>query len=178
MYSALKHEGRPLYDYARAGQHIERQARTVVIHDMALIRHEGEKCWIRVNCSKGTYIRVLAEQIGGALGCPAHLAALRRTRIGALEVAQALTVEVLEAQSMESRLGCLLPSQILLKSMPLVVLDDSAERAVRQGQALQRSIEPPGMVQLQGPDGRLVGLAEARAGGTIHPTRILLPGVI
>ncbi len=174
MYSALKHEGRPLYDYARAGQHIERQARTVMIHDLTMMQREGDKCWISVTCSKGTYIRVLAEQIGEALGCPAHLAALHRTRVGVLEVAQAKTVEALESQPLESRLRCLLSSQILLKSMPLVVLDESAERAVRHGQALQRSIEPPGMVQLQGPDGRLVGLAEARADGSIHPKRILL----
>ncbi len=173
MYSALKHEGRPLYDYARAGQHIERQARTVVIHDLEMIRREGEKCWIRVSCSKGTYIRVLAEQIGEAVGCPAHLAALRRTRVGALDLAQAKTVEAMEMLSAEDRLGCLLPSQILLKSMPLVVLDEPGERAVRLGQALQRSIHPPGVVQLQGLGGRLVGLAEARADGTIHPKRIL-----
>jgi tRNA pseudouridine55 synthase len=173
MYSALKHEGKPLYDYARAGQTIERHARTVVIRELVALRREGEQCWIRVSCSKGTYIRVLAEQIGEALGCPAHLAALRRTRVGALEVGDAQTVEALEAQSMAGRLGCLLPSQILLKSMPLVVLDEAAERSVRQGQVVHRNTVHAGTVQLHGPGGTLVGLAEARADGTIHPKRIL-----
>ncbi|MSQ60443.1 MAG: tRNA pseudouridine(55) synthase TruB [Betaproteobacteria bacterium] len=173
MYSALKHEGKPLYDYARAGQTIERQARVVHISELVALRREGDKCWIRVSCSKGTYIRVLAEQIGEALGCPAHLAALRRTRVGGLEVREAQSVDALEAQPMADRLRRLLPSQILLESMPLVVLDEAAERAVRLGQVLHRDFEPAGMVRLHGPSGTLVGLAEARAGGTIHPKRIL-----
>ncbi|MFN0315213.1 MAG: tRNA pseudouridine(55) synthase TruB [Burkholderiales bacterium] len=173
MYSALKREGKALYEYARAGQTVERQARRVLIRELVALRREGDKCWIRVSCSKGTYIRVLAEQIGEALGCPAHLAALRRTRVGALEVGDAQTVEALEARPMAGRLGCLLPSQILLKSMPLVELDEAAERSVRQGQVLHRSTGHAGAVQLHGPGGTLVGLAEARADGTIHPKRIL-----
>ena len=85
MHSALKHEGKPLYDYARAGVEIEREPRSVTIHSIAVMAGEGDLWTIDVACSKGTYIRTLAEDIGEALGCGAHLAALRRTGSGGLD---------------------------------------------------------------------------------------------
>jgi tRNA pseudouridine55 synthase len=117
----------------------------------------------------------LAEQIGAELGCPAHLAGLRRTRIGLLSVDEAQTLATLEAQPIEIRRSHIQPPQILLQSVPSLILDEPAVRAVRQGQLLRRAVERSGLVQLQGPGGELVGLAQAGADGTIAPKRILLP---
>jgi tRNA pseudouridine55 synthase len=97
MYSALKRDGRPLYDYARAGKSVERAARPITIHELTLDAAAGDRLAVTVRCSKGTYIRVLAEDIGRSLGCGAHLARLRRLAIGPFSVAEAATAEGLAA---------------------------------------------------------------------------------
>ncbi len=89
MHSALKRDGKPLYDYARAGIELEREPRRVTIHSIRVVEGEGARWTIDVSCSKGTYIRTLGEDIGEALGCGAHLAALRRTACGALSLGAA-----------------------------------------------------------------------------------------
>ena len=93
MYSALKKDGRPLYDLARQGIEVERAARAVTIHALLLLDVAGDRCRLRVTCSKGTYIRTLAEDLASYLGCCAHLAALRRTAVGALNVADAVPLD-------------------------------------------------------------------------------------
>uniref|UniRef100_UPI0035ADC3C5 tRNA pseudouridine(55) synthase TruB n=1 Tax=Thauera aminoaromatica TaxID=164330 RepID=UPI0035ADC3C5 len=114
MYSALKRDGKALYEYARAGIELERAARRVVIHALELLDFAGERFTIRVHCSKGTYIRSLAMDIGAALGCGAHLAALRRTAIGAFDLSGALTLEALEAAGEGGRDALLAPVDALV----------------------------------------------------------------
>lgn len=129
MHSALKHEGKALYEYARAGIEIERPAREVTIHAIHIIDWQSPTLVLDVACSKGTYIRTLAEDIGQALGCGAHLSALRRTGSGLLDLQQAVTLEALQAMSEAEREARLLPADTLLAAWPAVHLpDDEAGR--------------------------------------------------
>ena len=188
MHSALKKEGKALYEYARAGQSVEREARPVVIHALtqvssALEQHpqsyavlEGHPVvHLLVTCSKGTYIRVLGEDIGRALGCGAHLASLRRTQVAQLSVAGAITLEALEALTLQERRARLLPVDTLLSSLPQLMLDDGQMRRLLQGQKLsphvflaslrtQRPDLPgatwPVVCRATGPAGQLLGTVE------------------
>jgi tRNA pseudouridine55 synthase len=126
MYSALKKDGRALYEYARAGIEVERVARAVTIYElnMALshVNHEYFAIKMVVKCSKGTYIRTLAEDIGEALGCGAHLTALRRIETGGFHAAQCVSLEALEAMTLQQRLACLHPVDDLLRQHTVVTL--------------------------------------------------------
>ena len=124
MHSALKHGGRALYEYARAGVEVERAARGVTIHAIDIVQWHDALLTVDVHCSKGTYIRTLAEDIGAALGCGAHLAALRRTAVGALRLEQAVTIEGLAALDEEARAALLRPADTLLSSWPEVQLPE------------------------------------------------------
>ena len=136
----MKHEGRALYDYARAGIEVERAARSVTIHHIDIVDWQDERLVLDVRCSKGTYIRTLAEDIGEALGCGAHLAALRRTASGKLTVDDAVTLERLAALSEAERDALLLPADALLADWPQVHLpDDEAGRFLT---GLRRRVEP------------------------------------
>ena len=129
MHSALKHEGRPLYDYARKGIEIERAPRRITIHRIDIVGWQSPSLVIDVVCSKGTYIRTLAEDIGAALGCGAHLSALRRTGCGALNIAAAVSIDALSAMTEIEREGLLLPADLLLADWPQVELpEDEAGR--------------------------------------------------
>ena len=133
MYSALKKDGKPLYEYARAGVEVAREARAVTIYElnMALARISNVDSAINIvaKCSKGTYIRTLGEDIGEALGCGAHLSALRRTGTGGFNVSQCVTLQALEAMTDDERLACLLPVESLLTDHTVVILDsDNAGR--------------------------------------------------
>jgi tRNA pseudouridine55 synthase len=129
MHSALKKDGKALYEYARAGIEVERVARQVVIHDLAGVLIANEAIKLIVNCSKGTYIRTLGEDIGEKLGCGAHLSSLRRIGTGGFDVSQCVTLEALEAMTEDERLGCLLPVESLLEGHARVTLD--AENTAR-----------------------------------------------
>ena len=129
MHSALKHQGKALYEYARAGVEVERAARRITIHHIDILEWQQERLVIDVACTKGTYIRTLAEDIGAALGCGAHLSALRRTACGPLMLAGAVTIEQLIALSEAEREALLLPTDALLSAWPEVQLpDDEAGR--------------------------------------------------
>lgn len=129
MHSALKHQGKALYDYARAGIEVERPSRNVTIHAIDIVDWQHETLVIDVRCSKGTYIRTLAEDIGEALGCGAHLSALRRTGSGALGLEGAVTMEQFAAMTPEAREALLQPADVLLSGLPAVQLpDDEAGR--------------------------------------------------
>ena len=99
MYSALKRDGKPLYDYARQGIELERPPRAVTIHELQLLSCNGHVATVMVQCSKGTYIRTLAQDIGRVLGCGAHLTALRRTRVGPFQLEDAITLDGLQAMA-------------------------------------------------------------------------------
>ena len=139
MHSALKHEGRALYDYARAGQTVERTARAVTVHAIDVLDWQHERLVIDVRCSKGTYIRTLAQDIGEALGCGAHLAALRRTACGALTVDDAITIEALAALDESERAALLRPADVLLADWPRVALP--ADEAGRFLTGLRRRVD-------------------------------------
>ena len=123
MHSALKHEGKALYEYARQGIHIERATRAVTIHRIDIVSWQAPLLMIDVSCSKGTYIRTLAEDIGAALGCGAHLSALRRSGSGALHIGQAITLPAFEAMDEAQRDACLLAPEVLVADWPMVALD-------------------------------------------------------
>ena len=129
MHSALKHQGRALYEYARQGIEVERAARHIVIHRIDIVSTQGDELVIDVSCSKGTYIRTLAEDIGAALGCGAHLSGLRRTFCGALCLDQAVGIDTLAQMTEAERDALLLPADSLLAGWPEVQLpDDEAGR--------------------------------------------------
>ena len=140
MYSALKRDGKPLYEYARAGQTLEREAREVTIHALALTQSalpDTNEFTFRVTCSKGTYVRTLAEDIGEALGCGAHLRGLRRTAVGPLTLDGAVTLEDLSALDHAQRVAKLAPVDALLKTLPAIMLDETLARRFSHGQRLR-----------------------------------------
>ena len=134
MFSALKRDGKTLYDLAREGVSIEREARSVRIEKLEILEFADELLTVEVTCSKGTYIRVLAEDIGEALGCGAHLASLRRTKVGALSLEDAVTLQALETMSVDERLATLKPLDALMQTLPAVHL--SNERGVLEPERL------------------------------------------
>jgi tRNA pseudouridine55 synthase len=179
MHSALKKDGRALYEYARAGIEVERQAREVTIYELAASLDNTDSSRhafsMKVKCSKGTYIRALAEDIGEALGCGAHLSALRRVETGGFHASQCVTLTALEAMTDEERLRCLLPVESLLRDHTVVMLD--AQNAGRFLSGLRRRGEWPdmGRVAVYGETPRaLLGTAHSRAGELI-PGRLLNP---
>ena len=170
MHSALKRDGVPLYQLARAGRTVERQARRIEIHELELLQCAPPILELRVRCSKGTYIRVLAEDIGAALGTGAHLAALRRTGSGRFQVRDAATLE--ELRVMPNRRAALLPLRVLLEGLPSTELDAAAETRLRNGQPLKISGLEEGLCALYRADGAVIGLGQAQAQGILRPLRL------
>ncbi len=174
MYSALKRDGRPLYQLARAGVEVERLPRDVVVNRLVVVEREGETLTVEVDCSKGTYVRVLAEDIGRALGCGAHLTALRRTRVGRLTLAGATTLEVLEAMALDDRRALLRPVDSLLESLQRIVLDDELAQRFQLGQRLAIEAQPRGeRVRVYAPDEVLLGTANVTEWGVVAPERLI-----
>jgi tRNA pseudouridine55 synthase len=171
MYSALKRDGVPLYKLARRGEEVERKPRRVSISQLDLRAFHSPLMEIRVRCSKGTYIRTLAQDIGAALGCGAHLAALRRTGSGRFRIDDAVGLEVLAAMSPESRLRRLLPLAELLVGLPRAELDAPSAARLRNGQALPVSGLAQGLCGVFGPDGAVLGLGRSD-GASLHPLRL------
>ena len=172
MHSALKYQGKPLYEYIRKGESVPRASRTVTIHELELLRCDTDEIEIDVRCSKGTYIRTLAEDIGHALGCGAHLRGLRRTTIGAFGLDQAYSWEALEAMGMAQRDACLLPLDKLLQDLPALHLDAAHAARIAQGQRLALDANvAEGKVRLYSA-GHFIGVAEL-AGRRLAPLRLL-----
>ena len=178
MYSALKRDGKPLYEYARAGQTVEREGRNVTIHALDLLSCELPDVTFRVTCSKGTYVRTLAEDLGEALGCGAHLTMLRRTGVGALTLEHAVTLDALSDADEAARDTWLQPVDALLSTFPLVRLDDASAKRFLHGQRLPLSALDP----IDATDGervrvydaqRLLGVAR-KANGVLAPERLVV----
>jgi tRNA pseudouridine55 synthase len=169
MHSALKRGGVPLYKLARKGASVEREPRRVRIIDLDVIKFSSPHLEIRVKCSKGTYVRTLAEDIGEALGTCAHLAGLRRTGSGRWRVEAASGLDVLSSPSRMSRL---LPITALVADLPRADLDDAQVARFRNGQSLD-SFPGEGLRAVYGADGRVIGLAQAGPGGALKPLRLL-----
>jgi tRNA pseudouridine55 synthase len=173
MYSALKHEGKALYEYARAGQNIERPARRVSIYEIQLNSYAQGLVDITVSCSKGTYIRTLAEDVGRLLGCGAHLAGLRRLTTAHFSLDNALTLEQLDAMPMEMRDQALLPADAALAKLPKVELDADSAHYLLQGQAVWKAgVVDDGPLRLYAGD-VFLGMGERSADGKIAPRRLL-----
>lgn len=173
MYSALKHEGTPLYEHARAGREIERAPRRVFIRQLSLVQSRGDEIIVRVRCSKGTYVRVLAEDIGRSLGCGGCLSALRREAVGGFELSSAITFDRLEALGAQERDALLLPSDALVASLPRLELDARGSQRISQGQPVDHLETPAaGLTRIYGPGREFLGIAEVAGSGRIVPKRL------
>ncbi len=182
MYSALKRDGKPLYAYAREGVVLDREAREVTIHSLLLLELQWPLMRFRVCCSKGTYIRTLAEDIGEVLGCGAHLTQLRREKTGGFDVSEALTLEAIEAAAMPERLHFLRPNDALVADYPRIELDVAMTARLRLGQRLPwivAGVTQSGHYRTYADDGEFIGLVHAIDGG-LRPERLVAqasPGI-
>ncbi|MFC5509910.1 tRNA pseudouridine(55) synthase TruB [Massilia jejuensis] len=177
MYSALKRDGKAYYEYAREGIVLERAARPVTIHGLELIGYDAPMLRIRVTCSKGTYVRVLGEDIGAALGCGAHLNALRRIQVGALTAENMITLDALQAHG--APLSLLAPVDTLLSTFPPIALTPELARRFLNGQRLALGKEPgvavppeQGRVRVVC-EGRLLGTANLQEYAVLAPERLI-----
>jgi tRNA pseudouridine55 synthase len=172
MYSALKHQGKPLYEYIRKGETVERELRNVVIHELVLDKLCGDELEISVRCSKGTYVRTLAEDIGRMLGCGAHLKGLRRTAIARFSLDNAYSLSQLEAMTSSERDACLLPFDAMLSDLPRLELDSVQVGRLAQGQRLGMDLAlPDGKIRMYA-DGQFIGLGELE-GRRLAPSRLI-----
>ena len=171
MYAAIKRQGRPLYDYARRGEQVDRAPRRVAIRRLDLESFEGETADLYVECSKGTYIRTLAEDIGTVLGCGAHLAALERLAVGPFTLEQSVKLEDLEGVSSNRRRECLLLPQALLESWPRLRLPAELTAKFRHGQAVPVDAVD-GNVAVFGEGEVFLGTGEV-SGRTLQPRRLM-----
>jgi tRNA pseudouridine55 synthase len=172
MHSAIKHRGKPLYEYIRKGETVERELRRVFIRELTLQRLQGNELEFSVLCSKGTYVRTLAEDIGEKLGCGGHLIALRRTGIGEFSLDNAYTLGQLESMDAAQRDACLMPLDRLVQNLPSLELDEAQAYRLAQGQKLGLSDGHPDGKRRLYAAGRFIGLGEL-GGGRLLPCRLL-----
>lgn len=174
MYSALKHQGKKLYELARAGQTIERPARPITIFAVTLIDAQPDQLSLAVRCSKGTYIRSLAEDIGQYLGTCATVTQLRRTAAGSFSIANAYTLEHLQTLDSAALARCLLPLDSALDALARIDLSTEQAARVAQGQRLVldngAETDTPQTVRLYCPQG-FMGFGELSYNGKLQPTK-------
>ncbi len=177
MYSALKRDGTPLYELARAGVEVEREERPVRIEALALTAFEPGAFELDVRCSKGTYVRTLVEDLAAAVGQCAYVASLRRIAAGPFAEVDLVTPQALE-QAAERGLAALdallLPPLAGLASWPRVAVDEKQALRLARGQAVEAPDGPPGLVAVTGSDGALLGIGERAAGGGLRPHRWMM----
>ena len=174
MYSALKHEGQPLYRLARAGLEVERKARRVTVHALEMRAWEPPLLEFRVYCSKGTYVRTLAEDIAAALGCCAHLEALRRLSVDPFREGDMVSLEELEERQSQGQIdSCLLPVDAGLADWPRVELDGESARRFSHGNPVADAAGPDGPVRVYDMAGRLLGWGEIQTGQGLRARRIM-----
>ncbi len=175
MYSALKHKGKALYEYAREGVDIARQARCVQIKNITVHEFLGDVATVTVTCSKGTYIRTLAEDIGAKLGCGAHLIGLRRTETAGYLLPEAITIEQLEAMSIEARDAQLLPVDSAIEYLPKITLNADAAHFLMQGQTVWLAGKTPkGDLRVYDENNCFLGLGFLQDDGKIAPKRLIV----
>ena len=184
MYSAIKQGGKPLYKFAREGRDVERKSRRVVIKQLELRAFRGgekPEVDIYLECSKGTYVRSIAEDLGRALGCGAHVSALRRTQAGPFGIEDSVSLSTLEALKRSEQLAqmdaLLLPADTALGGLPLVQLSESGGFYMRQGQPVQVPNAPcDGMVRVALETGEFLGVGEILDDGRVAPRRLIVAG--
>jgi len=160
MYSALKYQGKPLYSYARDGINIPRPKRKVTIYAIDLKEYEEDNLKLKIKCSKGTYIRTLAEDIGDQLNVGGYLIELRRTNIGNLSIENALNIDQIEITKDEDRLKLLLPPEELLSEYEKIILNTHQENAIKDGKAIEQKTKISGLFRLYGVNNDFIGLGE------------------
>lgn len=170
MYSAIKVNGKKLYEIARKGGEVERQSRQITIHELTLLGEENGDYLLRVRCSKGTYIRTLCHDIGQALGCGGVMTALRRTRIGGYDVRDAYTMTALSEMDRASAEPLLLPLDSLFSDLPAVTLSGVNEAHCRNGRPFSLPL-PDGRYRLYGNDGQFLMIAAAESENVIAVKR-------
>jgi tRNA pseudouridine55 synthase len=171
MYSALKLNGKKLYELARKGITVERKPRRITIFELKLLDTQKDSLELEVYCSKGTYIRSLAEDIGDALGCGATVQALRRIQSGRFSIAQAKSLEQLQAAGKQQLMESLIAVDDPLKSLPSLQLNGQQAQAIKYGQTLELNQELRGTVRLYG-EGGFLGLGEMRLDGKLAPKKL------
>jgi len=178
MYSAVKHKGERLYKLAREGKEVEREPREITIHSLALGEVEGNEFVLDVHCSKGTYVRTLAEDIGEALGCGAHVVALRRTGVGPYTGMDMVSMEQVEQAALESKEALdalLLPVDTALGQWPAVRLDPDSSYYLKMGQPVVVPRAPTeGWVRLYEGEDRFIGVGQIQDDGKVAPKRLLV----
>lgn len=175
MYSALKHDGKPLYEYARAGVELERTPRDITIHRIRWTDIQWPEATLEVSCSKGTYIRVLAEDIGAALACGAHLIGLRRTEVGHLSLEQSFTIESIQ-QGLKDKDSYILPVDALLQTLPHLTVDEQQAKRLEMGQRVPLNLPSiEALVRIYRATAaphNFIGTADWRS-GVLHPKRLI-----
>jgi len=175
MYSALKRDGKPLYEYARAGLELERAPRDITIHAIRWTNFNWPEATLEVSCSKGTYIRVLAEDIGKALGCGAHLVGLRRTEVGHLTLEQSFTIESIQ-KGLQDSSSYILPVDALLQTLPHLTVDEQQAKRLEMGQRVPLNIPSiEALVRIYRATAaphNFIGTGVWRS-GVLHPTRLI-----
>lgn len=174
MYSALKHQGQPLYKLARAGQEVERKPRAVSIHSLELLDWEPPVMKFRVHCSKGTYIRTLAQDIAQALESCAHLKTLRRLDVEPFREQDMVSLQALEVRVQnDSWEECLLPVDAGLSAWPMLDLDENAANRFYNGNPVESLAETSGLVRVYGPEDKMLGIGEVNDHSLLKPKRIM-----
>ena len=173
MHSALKQDGKPLYEYARAGITREREARLIRIHELRLLDWTAPDLHFDVRCSKGAYIRVLAEDLAARLGTIAHLIGLRRLGVAPFEAEPLWTLEALEALSAPALAAALLPVDAALRGWRRLDLPAGGVEAFRQGQTVETADDEPGTVRIYAEGLGFLGLGEIQATGRLVPVRLI-----
>ena len=173
MFSALKKDGRALYDYARAGEEVDRPARKITIHAIKLLGWTLPNLIVRVVCSKGTYIRTLAEDIGAAMGLPAHLHGLRRVGVGQIEDDGIVSLDSLEQANDEERLSFLKPVDWLIRDWPQIILGPSQVKRFQHGQSVMVSQElTPDVYRVNAQTGEFLGTGRVESHHMLNPERV------
>ena len=180
MYSAVKQNGVPLYKLARAGEEVERKRRRISIYALRLLALEEDRLVLDVECSKGTYVRTLVDDIGQALGCGAHVAELRRTMAGAFRIDQCVTMDELGARKEEGGFeaidACLVPVDAAVSTLPEVVLPDTTAQFLKQGQpVIARHLPTEGLVRLYDQE-QFIGIGAILDDGRVAPRRMISGG--
>ena len=175
MYSALKRDGKPLYEYARAGIELERTPRDITIHHIRWTDIRWPEATLEVSCSKGTYIRVLAEDLGNALACGAHLVGLRRTEVGHLTLEQSFTIESIQSGAQNSA-SYILPVDALLQTLPHLTVDEQQAKRLEMGQRVPLNLPSiEALVRIYRATAaphNFIGTADWRS-GVLHPKRLI-----
>ena len=173
MHSALKHDGKPLYQYARKGIEIPRKKRKVIIFSIKLIDLKKDELILKIECSKGTYIRTLAEDIGRKLNVGGYLIGLRRTLVGSLSIDNAISLDLIEESSDVERLKFISPIDGFLNNFDSLVVSNDESNAIKDGKIVHKKEAMDNIYRLYSQDNIFIGLAEGDANGNLKVKRLM-----